>query len=493
MAVGEYRIPEFLGIDQGAEEGMINPGSSPDACNMDTADGALSVAKGYVKHIASPVPGEKPIRRLLFFPGLSTGNFVAVAGNDVYAYAPTDEAPAWRLLFSYPETVKNLRVDYCLTQIGGADHLLLACGEHRLVKWDGANPMQVFGSSAGLSDVPVNYLAMHYGRLFSAGDPGHPSRLYWSKVPGDTRTIEDWAEDASSENAGGGHVEVGDTAGDPITGLCALSNQLLIWKRRSLYRLLGDRPGNYHVYPVHAEVERMQDSACALFGDVPYWMTGGGLFFYDGQTAQKSASARRIRTFLEGASFGNCRAAKRGDKLYFTAYEEARDDASAGAARTMDNALVVYDLERQTYMVRRGFGVSDICAEDGALYLVNGARTIYRFEEGPDYDGIPIDAYWNTPLTDLGSKPGVKSLRELYLRGAGESEGEGAVLLLDARIGRNRHSYRCLMPENEADVLEIPLKNEGRTFALRFSNEAGSRFRVLGGVQLVFEHRLRTM
>ena len=494
MSLSEYRIDAFSGIDQSAAEGMIPPGASPDACNMDTADGCLAVAKGYVKHIAAPVPGNKPIRRLLFWQGLVSGRFLAVAGNEVYSYTVTDASPSWKLMFTYPEAVKNLRVDFCEAQIGSADHLLLACGEHQIMKWDGvSSSMQVFGNAEKVSNLPVNYLAMHYGRLFAAGDPAHPCRLYWSKVPGDSRTIEDWAADPNNENSGGGFVEVGDTSGDPITGLCALSNQLLIWKRRSLYRLLGDRPGNYRVYRVHAEVEQMQDAACALYGDVPYWMTGAGLFFFDGQTAQKSLAARRIRTFLGGASTSNCRAAKRGETLYFTAYEKARDPMNLGSQRTMDNALIVYDIARQAYMIRRGFEISDLCAHDGALYLINDKRTVYRFEEGADYDGMPIDAYWNTPLTDLNSKPGIKNLQELYLRGAGMGGGEGAVLLLDARIGRNLHVYRCLMPENETEVLEIPLKNEGRTFRLQFSNEAGSRFRILGGVQLLFEHRLRAI
>ena len=49
------------------------------------------------------------------------------------------------------------------------------------------------------------------------------------------------------------------------------------------------------------------------------------------------------------------------------------------------------------------------------------------------------------------------------------------------------------MPDREEDVLEVPLKNEGRTIALRFANEAGSRWSITGGIQLLYELRLRTM
>ena len=488
MSVAEYRIPAFYGIDQSAQEGAIDAGSSPDACNMDTEDGSLAVAHGFVKHVNAKVDGTKPIRRLLLWQGLTDERFVVIAGNDVYALNPHALTPAWELKFSYPETVTALRVDACEAMIGSEEYLLIACGEHQILKWSAAGTIAAFGTEAN-SQKHVNFLAMHYGRLFAAGDPDNPSLLYYSQLPGSGRTIESWAVDAASENTGGGSLEVGETKSDPITGLCALSNQLLIFKRRSIYRLFGDRPGNFRVQRVHAEVERTQYSSIVRHGDAPYWMTEGGLYYFDGQTALKSRYARRISTFLSGASFTNCRAAKKGDKLYFTAYELDRDLGGTGGARVCDNALLVYDLARQTYMVRRGFEVSDLCARDGVLYFMNKERVIYRFDEGADYDGTPIEAYWRTPLTDLNSKPGIKCLQELYLRGT--SDGEGAVLLLDARIGRNMHSYRCLMPEREEDVLEIPLKNEGRTFSLRFSNEAGSRFTIFGGLQLLFEHRLR--
>ena len=489
----EYHIEEFKGVDQSRQQSAIDSGCSPDACNMDTSDGSLSIAKGYVKHLQSPVPGAGAIRRLAIWRDLVTTRYVVVAGREIYAYTDTDETPQWNLIYTYPDTVNGLRFDIREVKIGTEDYLLFANGETPIVKWDGNGNGVAFGSAEQVSDKKVNFLAMHYGRLFSAGDPENPSRLYWSQLPGDNRSIENWASDAASPHTSGGHVEIGDTGGDPITGLCALSNQLLIFKRGSVYRLLGDRPSNYRVYRVNGEMSQMVNTACVVYGDIPYWMTKTGLLFHDGQSTQLMFNASDLKTFLQGAVFTNCRGAQAQNRLYFTAYEQARDPENQGARRSYDNALVVYDLQRRSYMLRRGFQIGDIYGADGTLYLINDSRYLYRFDEGPDYDGTPIQAYWNTPLTDLNSKPAIKSLQELYLRGIGQSEGEGAILLIDAQAGRHRHNYRHLMPEQETDVLEIPLKNEGRTFALKFYNEAGSRWRILGGVELLYELRLRPM
>ncbi len=488
MAVREYRIREFQGIDQSAFENGLDPAYSPDACNMDTSDGALKVARGYVRHIPSPVPGTGAIRRLYLWRSLVTTRCVVVAGNAVYAWRDTDETPAWETVYTYPDTVTGLRISFCEAKIGSTDVLLIACGEHPIVKWDGTNPAAAFGSAAGLSDKHVNYLAMHYSRLFCAGDPEYPSRLYWSKAPGDGRSIEDWTADDASENTGGGHVEVGDTSGDPITGLVAMSNQLLIFKRSSIYRLLGDRPGNYRVYRVSAETERCAHTACMKSGDMPCWLTKAGIFYYDGQNAQRLFNARNIQGFLAGARVTATKAAKNRDLLYFTAYEGSE------SATACDNAMVVYDTLRRTYMIRRGFTAADICAADGTLYLIGEGRYVCRFDEGDDYDGAPIEAYWDTPLTDLDGKPQIKLLMEMYFRGRGLTvSGEGAVVCVEAQAGRNRNHYRYLMPERIEDVLEIPLKSEGRTFRFRFSNEAGSRFEIQGGVQVLFQQRLRAL
>lgn len=64
MGRRSYRIDEFFGIDQSRNENAIAPGMSADACNMDTEDGSLAVARGYVRHIETPVPGTAALHRL---------------------------------------------------------------------------------------------------------------------------------------------------------------------------------------------------------------------------------------------------------------------------------------------------------------------------------------------------------------------------------------------------------------------------------------------
>lgn len=324
----------------------------------------------------------------------------------------------------------------------------------------------------GVSDIHVNYVEMHFSRLFSAGDAEHPSRLYWSQPPGDIRTIEDWSMDDDASTAGGGHVEVGNTSGDGITGLCSLSNQLLIFKESSIYRLLGSSPDDFRVVQVNLKTERMHNTGLVKYGDVPFWLTRSGLYYHDGSNGKLSSSARKIRYILQGADLSTCKAVENRDRLYFTCNRGGSD---------YDDSIVVYNMVEQTYMLRDGFHVIDICSYNGTMYMVNENRYVYRFGEGSTYDGAAIDAYWVTPKTDMDLKGVEKQVRWIYLR------GEGTFIIIKVRVGISEQSKRHIIPKDEEAVLEISLLNSGRTIQLRIENEAGSYFRLTGGVEIIFD------
>ncbi len=245
MALHSWKTPSFTGVQQGETLPLIASGNSPDACNMDTAGGMLRVAKGFVRHLPGAFPAPDTLLRLSALRQNGALTFLITASDGLYRYDSATDAFVRMQAFLTTNPAPGA-FDYLEMPIGSEDDLLIADGQNRIVKWAGGDACAAFGSAEGLSDMPQKHLETYYGRLFAAGDPAHLSRLYWSQAPGDARTVENWAQDAASPNTGGGHVEVG-TGADPITGLFALSNQLLIFKQDTLYRLLGDRPSNFRV------------------------------------------------------------------------------------------------------------------------------------------------------------------------------------------------------------------------------------------------------
>lgn len=559
MATANWRIQQFYGIDQSKDGSLCNEGTSPDARNMDTADGNLSVSKGFVKHFDTPIPGNGVVRRVFVMKLYNALIYGVIAQGDdgcmhLYAYDPS--GPEWDDIYTWPSTVHGMHWDFLQCNIGNYDYMLIANGESQMVKWDGVSGnAELFGSvdivltttvsayeastktvtladaitedvakrmrqcgivisgvtrriasvnasakkvvladtpaiapvsgdevkvRGGLSDAKANYLAMHYSRLFCAGDPENPNRLYYSQLPGDGRSIEDWSSDevTGSANTGGGFVEVGDSVGDPIVGIVPLATQLLIFKKYSIYRLMGDRPSYFTIERVDAEVEQMAHTSVARHGDMAFYLTPAGLYYFNNVTVQPMSNARSIQRFMDGCKVSMSKACEAKDCMYFTCYKGDNPQD-----RQYDNAILVYDLTRGSYMIRDGFNVADIVSVDGTIYMVNDRRYLYRFNEGPDYDGEPIDAYWYTQRTDLRDRAAEKTVKEIYLRGAGEEQN--TPILIDTYSGPLRYRVRKLMVE-DWDILEIqPLVDAKRMFQFKISNEAGSRFSLHGGIEVL--------
>lgn len=477
MALAKYRIEAFSGLDQSMCENGLSPADSPDACNMDTFGGILTVAKGYVRHSEVPLPANAVPLRL--WPVVKSGetSFLAACANGLYLLS--HDATAWTQLagFNTARTKPN-QFDFLRLKIASTEYLLIANGLEQMHKWDGTSAAAAaFGSAAALSDMPASMIELYFSRLFVSGDPAHPCRLYWSCAPGDERTVESFAEVPTSENVGGGFVEIG-TDSEPITALVSLSNQLVIFKRDSLYRLLGDRPSNFRVTPVNAAMDSCVHTALVRCGDVIYFLTKSGLYYYDGQTAKRAPDADRAKNFLAGANLDRCTAAAAGGKLYFAVRE------GTGA---QNDAVLVYDTARGTYMVRRGFTAADMAAVGDALYLIDGSGYVCRFNEGTSYAGAQIAAYWYTPETDLGDKCAVKRLRELYLRGS------GGLISVSAETQAGTVFRETLMPRAARDILELPLSGEGRAFRLKLENVLGSHFAIEGGVELLLDAQRRVL
>lgn len=155
----------------------------------------------------------------------------------------------------------------------------------------------------GLSDMNNLYFAEYYGRLFAAGDPGHPRRLYWSCLPGDGRTVEDWTADDASPDTGGGHVEVGLSG--KIVALFAMPSQLLIFKDREVYRLYGTSPSQYAVERVFSgnSIVVQSQKAVANAQGFPYWVNADGIWAYDGSTVRRIDSDRSIQDYWREYSY----------------------------------------------------------------------------------------------------------------------------------------------------------------------------------------------
>ncbi len=469
MSIKTYGIPYFIGLNQAGDENRLSPVYSPDAVNIDTEGGRLRTAKGFRKFSAALIPGTAKIDLLTCLRTAEGDIPVVITGGNLYALLEG----SWVLKYTYENVQSGTSYDSATVRIGMTDYLVIADGVHQMIKFDGET-VSLFGTEEGCSDIPTAYLTVYRGRLFAAGDSENPDRIYYSVLPGSGRTVEDWGYVEASPAVEGGHAEVGPAGGDPIVAIKALSNQLLIFKKRSLYRLIGDRPSNFTIEHIDASVPSTRHTAIVNYGDMLYFVTAEGLYYYNGVTARPNPDMRLIKTVMADADASASRAVIARDKLCFTL---KRGDA---------DEMVVYDLAERKYMLRTGFNLFDAAPIADRLIFVNRKRCLYVFGEGSSYDGDPINAYWRTPRTDLEDKAAIKAPRLLFLRGKGD--GVKVETELDGRITR----YDLRLGKTACEVRELPLFGAGCCLSLRFSNERGGDFVFEGGIELELGLRRRT-
>lgn len=470
MALKKLTIESFVGLDQSVDENLISPSYSPDAANVSTDGGQLSVAKGYIKYAAAAVPETGRLRYMTCFRTTASSYPVVVSDSKIYAF----KGNAWTLIHTIAGSLINIKFSSIMARINTTDYLIIADGKNQLIKYDGTSVTQ-FGSEAGCSNASVSFLTMYRGRLFASGDPDNPDRLYYSVLPGSGRTIEDWGSVEASPNVEGGYVEIGQGGGDPIVGIYALSNQLLIFKKYSLYRLIGDRPSNYTVEHIDTSYLCPVNNAIAAYGDVLFFLTKRGLYYYNGVTARPSPDIFKIKKLMNNAITISSQLVIIEDKLYF--------NIKIG----LEDKLIEYDLLERKYMLREGFSLSCMTGYSGVLMFTNSNRYVYIFNRGTSYDGEPINARWRIPTSDLGDKTAIKNLNGLYLRGS------GGYINITTRAGQHTDHYRRKLPQNTADVLEVPLINEGRCIGLTLENDEGGAFSITGGLELMLSVRYRTI
>ena len=194
MSIQTYSVDRFIGLNQSGDENLMSPACTPDAANMCTDGGELRVAYGFTRLFEAAVPGTL---RIDFFTLYRTNGAeipVVIAGGVVYAYMEN----AWTPVYTYQSTRSKPIYDCAQVRINTTDYLVIADGQHGMIKFDGSSVTQ-FGSEENASNIPVSFLTMYRGRLFAAGDAANPDRLYYSVLPGSGRTVEQWGAVEASQ------------------------------------------------------------------------------------------------------------------------------------------------------------------------------------------------------------------------------------------------------------------------------------------------------
>lgn len=435
----------FSGVDQSLSQLDTPLHATHDAQNITVAGGILMTApndevvydpqKGPVMSIIQRVcldADEKPITEL----------YIA---TDTKTYWLDESTGSWEeTQIIYDQT--QGRFDYVNYSVGDTYYTILANGCEEVGVWDGGGYCESFGPETVFSSV-----CLHYERIWGTGNPAYHQRVWYS----DAYEANDWF------GAGSGSVDVYSPTTAKTVAIRSLFNEIVIFKDREIFRVYGTYPSEFGVSKVAGDYGPVNCFSIVSAMDRVYYMSRtDGICYYDGMRTRPLGD-EKLRIFFENPNLclDHCCAAALGRKIYFAVCEDGDG---------VNDALLEYDVGKQTYLIHRGVNANCFLVADGTILYGSQDGKIYRM--GAKKTGPRKAAHWKTPVHDLGAKYTHKTSTVLYAHVRGQGE-----LSVTADFGGRAREKRIALSDQLTPV-RIPIRALGRTVSYTFSNVEGSSF-----------------
>ena len=475
----EFKIPSFQsGINQYSAEGLIKPYEAIDAKNCNIETGSL---KSFRKSVQYKTNNEDvPIHSLIPYYGSSNRLFY-VSANKIKNVSNND------LLYTFDTDGAN-RVDSLNFEYNGKNVVIVTNGKDTPVMFDGSkwtklkNRRPVYndeGNKTGYVDANGNecanessvqtyapkgkFVELHYDRLWIAGDPSNPNRVYFSTNGVNGADIQDWTVPLADEeeiNMHGGFLDVRSYDGSKIIGMKVVMNYITIFKEKSVWKVYGSSQENYQMIQVFSCDGAISDRSICVGNNGLFYLNKDGIYFFDG--TNNTIISKPIQTTINNmnSSYATNSVGIYEKGKYYLAIP-------TGTSET-NNTLIMYDTYTKAFMLYDISGIDDIKEFNDIIYYVSG-KYIYRLGKGSD--SLPM--VWLTPKYDFGHKNTRKITDRIYFRG----KGNGKVRFTLSSEKSSKTLEIELTPTEQ--LYRKRLKCKGRMLQLKIENINNSNIEII--------------
>jgi len=453
----KYMIDAFIGYNQALDEQLLDPGATHEAQNFVIRDGILRVTPGNTKYVESQIPnGIKTL--MVFFKnetnGTVTKTLLASSEDTIYKL----DGQEW---VSVKNGLSNGYFDYINYQHGVTEITIMGNGTDSMFKWDGTTLLKLGGNPP-----PMRSISLHYERVWGTCNKQEPNRVYYSAA----LDPENWN---FTENEGG-FIDLPTWDGGICIGLSTIFDDVLIFKTYNIWKIVGTYPGEYQKVQVFSSTGAIADRSIVDAGTVSFFLARDGIYVYDGvQTHYISSPIKKIIDNMN-LTYADKAVGVFYDNRYILAIPEGNS--------TENNTIIEYDLNTKQFIIKRGFNVNSFVVFNDKLLFSNNNGYVLEYDKGDTFDGVPIEAYWYTPDTNLGLPSAIKRSTVLYCT---LNKIYGDQLRIDGLFDRKSKFAIVELPSNKTDK-KIKLRCSGRHMKLKISNINGSRF-TLAMPQLYFD------
>ncbi|MBQ2834755.1 MAG: hypothetical protein IJN79_00970 [Clostridia bacterium] len=478
---GTMRIPVPLGVYQAAGDTNVSPEYAYRAENMRTERGLLASAYGTSR--AFPALGA-PVETLTRFYRRSRPDdpdvFVAGAGGKLYTYTMGTEGWVERasgLLCNVWSCATYEAVEDGET----VDVLILSNAQDGMIAIYGSDlraEKQTISMGDGYENVKFAVLSRHAERIWGTGAPGYPDSVFYSKPydPFDFSPVQETPE------MGGGVINQPTWDGDAFTALCPFGGYLLAVKPNTVFEIRGTDPSSFTITEAYGTDGPAQARTICVDRLRMLYLAGSGLGLYDGASLSllsRDALHETMRLRMEGTE--KLATACVCNHVYYLALCVRE---SEGDVLSENNTVIEFDMERGTFMIRKGIRVKDFFAIGGKVFYTqaDSPYEILRYGDAASgsYLGEPIHTLWETPWMDL-EKGYVK--RDFLLRFTADSDENDTALRVTIETDRRRKTKTIRLGRQRRDH-RVRLQASGLRARLRIESSTRALWRIYGGVQM---------
>ena len=481
---GTFTIPAPKGIYQAAGDTNVNIEYAYRAENMRTERGLLATSYGTSRAFPSlGVPIETLTRFYRRNRPYDPEVYVAAAGGSIYTYTYGDAG--WVMRGEGFQSNRWSYVTYEAAEEGATiDILLLTNALDGMIAVYGSD-LRVEKRTLTLGDdyagVKFAVLGRYAERIWGTGAPGYPDSVFYSKP----YNPFDWTGVPDTPELGGGMINQPTWDGDSFIALEPFGGYMLAIKKNTIFEIRGTDPSSFTITQGYGTDGPIQARTICVDRLQTLFLAQGGLGVYDGSTMRllaRDALYETMRMRMDGederATACVC------DHVYYLALRVRENENDV---ITENNAVIEYDTERGTFMLRTGLRVKDFFVVDGVIYYTQADSPydvlIYNDPEAAGYLGQPIQSVWETPWLDLG-KTLIK--RDFVLRFTADADADDVPLEITI-ITDKREKKKTILLQKRRDDYRVRIQNSGVRVKLRIaSGKKAAGWRIYGGVQVEY-------
>ncbi len=378
------------GLNLRADDSLLQANEGTEVLNFQfNTDGSLTKRSGSTKYNPTSIAPSR-VHSLYRFYKSTTGFKEMLCIVSSTLYKGNDGLGTWTSVGS----------------VGSSDPATFSTWKEKVYIANGSSNVWSYSGSTLLpvpASPPVKYIVFRKDRLYGAGSPSEPNRLYFT----DTGDPSIW-------NTSSNYIDIRENDGDVITGILPLQDYLVIYKRNSIWLLSGTANSSFFLTQVSSSIGCNASKSLVAYENVHYFLDNTGVYqFNSSQLLNISEKVQPEIDSIPKNSFANAVGVIY-KRQYLLSYTKEGEN--------YNNTILILDLRLLAWALWSNLNISSFTLWDGGddeLEIFAGdssAGFVWQLDSGDDDDGSDIAVRFVSKYSDLDGNPlGHKQARYVHI------------------------------------------------------------------------------